>query len=275
MLFVSFPQQKTVRLTAKAVTLCISTAVALCLGGCSSTRNGAAKNEAQTRYEIGLSFYTDGRFPESIEQLARAYQLDGSRPEILMHLGLAHLRIEKYKEAEDYIRQACEQGKEFAECWNNLAFVRYKRKEYRAGMEAARKALSYVTYTTPELAHGNLALSALELREYKQAHDSLQTALRLNPQFCQARVLVVKVFVRKGDFERALSEAKQATNICPEVEQAHLWQAFTYYKMGSHSSARIKCEQTLERFRKGVAVDTCRSWLEKMELRKALDEPTL
>lgn len=238
-------------------------------------RGPSNQDKVEAYYQIGLSFFEEGRYPEAIGKFQDAYALDPQRYDILMNLGMTYMKVEKWDLALAKTSEACLAAKVYPECWNNLAIIYLKRGNAPKAKDSAKRALSVTTYSTPELALSNLARAHMLVGENRDARRELEKALRLNPEACAPRVLLGKTWLRLNEPEEALREVKIALARCPMAPEAHLWQAYIYYKLGQRRSARLKYEQIMELYKQGEVNDVSRLNLERLEKKVPLREPVL
>lgn len=246
------------------------------LVSCSHAPASKSAREQNAYFEMGLSFYTDGRFPEAVQHFSAAYEADTSRSDILMHLALAHFKLEHFGEAEKLMLRACNQEEKYSECWNNLAVLYLRMNRYADAEKAARRALENQVYQTPEIALANLARANLAQGKVKDAEANISQAIRLNGDLCQPRLVMAKLLLQKKDFEGALRQSKAAVLRCPALPNAHHWEAFLYYKIGQRESAVAKFQKILNTFPNNAeSVEKSRESIEALRKRTAVAEPVL
>lgn len=225
---------------------------------------------------MGLSFYTDGRFPEAVQHFGAAYEADTSRFDVLMHLSLAHFKLEHFNEAEKLMLRACSQEPKYSECWNNLSAIYLKMNRFTDAEKSARRALENPVYQTPEIALANLARANLAQGKLKDAEKNISQAIRLNGDLCQQRLVLAKIRLENKDVEAALKQAKAAVLRCPAIPNAHHWEAFLYYKIGQRESAVAKFQKILNTFPNNAeSVEKSRESIEALRKRSAVAEPAL
>lgn len=243
---------------------------------CAHSPTKASVEEQAAYFELGLSFYSDGRYPEAIQHFQAAYDADPRRSDILMHLALAQMKMEQFTAAEQSMRQACAQEKVYPECWNNLAVIYLRAGKFSEAESASRRALETPTYKTPEVALANLAQAQLALGQLKNAEASAQKAIRLKPDACQERLLLAKIRFVQGDIEEALKESRSAVMRCPLVPNAHHWEAYLLVKIGQRKSAVAKLQRIINTFPNNAEyVEKSRRAIEKINRRLAIEEPAL
>lgn len=240
--------------------------------GCASR---GQSEKADLHFEIGRSFYEDGRYPDSIAQFQAALQEDPNRPAALLYLGMAYYKIEHFDDAVKNIQKACGLSEVYPECWNNLAAVELGRGHAREAAAAAQKALSTDTYATPELALANLARAQLLLKDSRSALSNVDKALRLKPEACALRQLRVKVLAHRAEFEAGLNEAQTLVRNCPLDPSSHLWEAYALYKIGRRSEAASKYAQVPKLFAEGSATEESREALLLMKKKIPPNEPKI
>jgi Flp pilus assembly protein TadD len=241
------------------------------LAACAGSTKVSEKSELH--FEVGRSFYEDGRFPESIAHFQQALIETPDRPDVLLYLGMAHFNMERNDEAAQTLLRACGLVKEYPECWNNLSVVELKRKRPRQAADYARKAFSSQTYPTPENALANWARALVELQDYRQALAKIDQAERLRPGSCGLKQIRVQALVRSQNFEDGLEAARNLTRACPLELSSHLWEGYALYKIGRRKDAASKFEKIPTLFPEGPGIETARKALDHLKRRIPLTEP--
>jgi Tfp pilus assembly protein PilF len=231
------------------------------------------REAAQTHFDMGLGHLEDQRFPEAISEFQKAQEQDPNNPQIGLHLGIAELQAGHIKSAREHMEKACSEKSPYPECWNNLAYLELQAKRPKVAIQHAQKALETVTYSTPELALGNLAKGHIELKQFAQARPAIERALKISPENCNLRLIENLYFARQKNWKETLHRASRTSQICRSTPESYFWEAYAYAKLGKSDLARRKCGDVLEMFRNAVILDKGRACLEKLDAGRTPDEP--
>jgi len=94
-------------------------------------------------------------------------------------------------------------------------------------------------------AHYNLALIYGDMRDYARARTSLESALRLKPEFPEALALACWMDVQAGANDQAVDECKKAVTMRPDYDHAHVVLGLAYANLGRYEWAQNAIEQAI------------------------------
>ena len=118
-----------------------------------------------------------------------------------------------------------------------MDMTRHMDKE--AGKESAFDFMDRLDKAFPDDpdVHYSYALLAMMKNELNRAHLEITKAIRLRPQWRQARIVEVRILARKGDSETALSLLKEMMAKEPENEELHMIYAQYLVDLKDYSAA--------------------------------------
>lgn len=206
--------------------------------------------QSQIRYQLAADYFRNRRVEAALEELQHALELDPENADIYNLMGLISLQqgaeylaqvetdtclkgrdaeavrrdaTAKFRDAEQKLNKALELRPKFSEAWNNLSVAALQLQSYDVAASAARSALKDVTYGEPEVARANLGWALYQKKDIEGAWKELHEAAARAPGFCVGRYRLAKVYVDRGDYERAAEElaAVAAAKQCP-IQEAFL-----------------------------------------------------
>jgi Flp pilus assembly protein TadD len=218
-------------------------------------------------YEQGVALIEKRQFDAAIPLLARAAAARPGDAQVHKALGVAHAARNDYELAEPAFGRACElDAKLLDACYYHgralyalnrfdaaLAALRRAPEGWRVSvgigqaMEAFdrpveaetefRKALALCRDASPQ---PGVALAQFLIRQGRQgeALHPLQAVLRRYPNSGEARTLLGRVLLDRGEHLAAMEHLKQAVAIDPKSSQAHLLLANAYVKSGRPQDAK-------------------------------------
>jgi len=221
----------------------------LALSGCAA-RVKKDTDQSQIRFQLAADYFRNHRSEAALDELQRALELDAENADAFNLLGLISLQqgaeyvaqVEtescltgddaasvlrdasaKFREAEQKLRRATELRPQFSEAWNNLAVAALQLQDYELAVTAARNALKDVTYGQPEIARANLGWALFLNKDVQGAWKELHEAVAHAPGFCVGRYRLAKVYVERGEYDRAGDEldAILVKDQCP-IQEAYL-----------------------------------------------------
>ena len=99
------------------------------------------------------------------------------------NLGLAHLNLEHFMEADQLFRHIITQEPNNAEAWNNLGWALKGLQHFEEAIQCVEKAIALKSQYAE--AHHNKGLVLIELENFSEAKIEFKTALNLKPDDCE------------------------------------------------------------------------------------------
>jgi len=185
------------------------------------------------------------------------------------------MQIENYAAAEKKFLEICPKKKPYPNCWNNLSALYIKMGQAKKSLVYSNKAANSPSYSTPELAFANRARAQMLLKNYDAAQSSIAQALRYNPNSCICYLVHAQVHNSLKLYDQALKSSKKAENLCSSNYKTHIWTAYLYYKNNNDRLAQKKLRSILETFKDQEPKFIATEYLNNLEKRIPLKEPSL
>lgn len=181
------------------------------LVGCATP--GERSREVEAHLKLGLSALVVGDLPAAARHLRAARRLDPGDPRVPCALGELYRREGRYEKAIAALKEALRLKPGYGEALVNLGTVYLNMGRLPEAERCFRRALEDEQYPTPQAAWTNLGL-VRELRgDLQGAEEALLRALRLDPKFSVAHLNLGRVYLRKGDRERARLHLQEAARL--------------------------------------------------------------
>jgi len=148
----------------------------------------------------------------ALDLLLKAEKEDPENPEIHYNLGIAYLGKDLVDEAEKQFKEAIRLKPDYSEAYNYLGRIYLYRGQTDAAIQSFQKALNNKRYNNPEKAYYNLGEAYMIKKEYANAAEQLERAVRLVPDYAAAYALLGQAYegLRKdGDAKRSYRSALQ------------------------------------------------------------------
>jgi Tfp pilus assembly protein PilF len=273
----------------KGFLITMGTCLALMLDSGCATRPKRDSEQSQIRYQLAAGYFRDQRVEAAVEELEKALQADSENADAHNMLGLIALKqghdyigqLEissclkgrdaelvradaqaKFRLAATSLRKALELRQDFPEAWNNLSVAELQQQNWDAAIEAARNALKYAAYATPEMARANLGWAYYQKREIQNAWKALHEAVSRVPGFCVGRYRLAKVYVDRGDIDQAndaLAPVLADVNRCP-IQEAQLLGGLLSERKRDTAAARERFQRCVDMAPRSCAADECRRY---------------
>jgi tetratricopeptide (TPR) repeat protein len=237
-------------------------------------------------YRVAVSSYEDNRLEAAVGELEEALKADPENAEAHNMLGIIALRqgavhvgqtetmdclagedaalvrqdaIRRFREAEGHFRKSVELRDDFPEAWNNLAVAALNLREWDVAIDAALKALRSPTYAEPHVARGNLGWAYFNKKDVQRAWKELHEAVSRQPRFCVGRYRLAKVFVERKNFDDAAENlaALVSDKTCP-IQEAFLLGGMVEQKRGRSDDAVELFRRCQTMAPKSCVADECR-----------------
>ncbi len=156
-----------------------------------SSPNTSPHKKAYDLLNQGVRLLNARRYGEATAKLEAALDLLPDDPDIMMTLGGALILAGKWNKAERFMKQAVAKHPENARMWLNLAAAILGRLQVspRSRQDKAIEAYKRAIELDPVApsAHYNVGLIYAERKDWQQAIDWFEAAVRANPQDADAR----------------------------------------------------------------------------------------
>jgi type IV pilus assembly protein PilF len=237
----------------------------LAFAGC-ATRPKRDADQSQIRYQLAADYFRNRRIEAAMDELQKALEMDPENADAMNLMGLISLQQgaeyvaqaetdnclrgsdeetvrrqanAKFRQAEQELRKATALRPQFSEAWNNLAVAGLSLQEFDLAASAARNALKDVTYAEPEVARANLGWALYQKKDNEGAWKELHEAAARAPGFCVGRYRLAKVYVERGEYDRAAEEldAVVSSTSCP-IQEAFLLGGLVHQRRKDAKGAR-------------------------------------
>jgi tetratricopeptide (TPR) repeat protein len=185
----------------------------------------------QTGHPAPLSVPSVPASPERYAVSARAL---GIPAKVRKHLAAAHKEFSKMNidEALRHIEAALQTDPGCAQAFSMRAFIRLAQNDPAGAAEDARRAIA-LDPPDPE-SFIALAMSYNSLKEFQEAEEAAQQALRLRPESWQGRLELAKSLCGEGEFVFALRELDSRPIAFPDT---HLVRGNVLIRLGRTQEA--------------------------------------
>lgn len=190
----------------------------------------AYSQEVKEYLQEGSRLLKENRVEEAKAEFEKALKADTQCPEAFNNLGLAFYRSGDLQMAAENFRKALNIDPMFAPSLTNLGLIMYTKGNYDDSIYYYKLALKLSDYKDYEL-HYNLANVFRDKKEYQNARDHYNAAIRLNPEFYAAYNGLGATDFCQGRLEEAVHEVEESIRLKKDY-------ALGYYHLGLIETAR-------------------------------------
>lgn len=136
-------------------------------------------------FSVGLACRQLGRYPEALTYLHLAVEENPGSAEIQYELGSLYHHVNQYERAIVHLEEAIRLRADFVDAYNQLGITYHDQGKYVEALTVFKAC----TQLEPVNAHHFYNLGTVQkiLRDYKAARDTFRTALKLKPDYSEAK----------------------------------------------------------------------------------------
>jgi Tfp pilus assembly protein PilF len=184
--------------------------------GCTSAQDEEVRKlRAKSTYENAVRNLTDNRLALGMASLKEAIQLDPDNAQFHNTLGLVYLNLGRPVDGQAEIQAAIDLDQSNPDYHHNLGIALAQQSRFEDAIVAYKKALSFPTYTTPEVAYYNMGEAFIRLRKSQEAVESFRAAIQLEPVMVAAHYGLGLALSQAGHRDEAKAAFRQARDIDP------------------------------------------------------------
>jgi protein O-mannosyl-transferase len=171
-------------------------------------------------YNLGLTYFQQGRLDEAIRQYQKVLQSDPNEIDALNNLGSALLQQGRTDEAIASYQKVLARAPDSAAAHNALALAYVQQGRMDEAVAHLQKALA----SRPDYveAHYNLGNTFLQQGRTGEAIAEFQKALASRPDYAEAHNNLGNAFVRAGQMDNAIVQYQEALAIKPDYGDAQI-----------------------------------------------------
>jgi Tfp pilus assembly protein PilF len=204
---------------AAALGLLFTLTLAFALGlasGCSSAQDEEVRKlQAKNSYDNAVRNLGDNRLALGMAALKDSIQLDPDNAQYHNTLGLVYLNLGRAVDGQAEIQIAVDLDKNNPDYNHNLGIALAQQGKFNEAIVAYKKALSFPTYTTPEVAYYNMGEAYIRLRKPQEAEESFRAAIQLEPVMIAAYYGLGLALSQAGRHDDAKVAFRRARDIDP------------------------------------------------------------
>ncbi len=154
--------------------------------------------------------------------LETSLRIEPNNPEAHNNLGVALQRLGRLDEAAQEHREALRLFPNYAEALNNLGIVAEQQGRLEEAVAHYTAAITLQPRERKRVeAYHNLGSALQKLGRYDEAMAQIEHALRINPNYADARDNLATTLLRAGRADEAIAQYKEAIRLKPGYAEAH------------------------------------------------------
>ncbi len=188
-------------------------------------------------------FHRAGRLSEAESLFRQALEIDGSRTDVLLRLGILAYQAGHPSAAAEIISDVVDKHPEWPDAHANLGLI----LKAMGRLEEAATALERAIELAPSLPepHANLGGLLHDLGQLEEAEKAYRRAISLKPDFAEAHSNLGNLLSDLNRFQEAISHYREALHTDPENPQILANLGAALLELGSVSEAAPVLEQAV------------------------------
>lgn len=192
--------------------------------------------KAEGHRNLGNAYLENGRHNMALAEFKSALKLMPNDYELMYDIGLVYLLWSSPDEAIPYFEDVLALRPNYAPAINSLGNAYLAIKDYDRAIYYYEQIDDGMIYATPHMPVANMGLAYFYKGDYAKAEESYKTALKMEPDYINALVLLGQLQTETGDTKEAIKNLQKALRIenAPIVKY---YLALAYAKDGNKSQA--------------------------------------
>jgi Tfp pilus assembly protein PilF len=235
--------------------------------GCSTLGNDSKdKTRAHLHLQLGTGYFLKGNYPAALRELQAAEKLDPKNAVIQNNLGLAYLVREKYDKAEVCFVKALDLDNNYTDARNNLGRLYVDTGLYKKAIAELEVAAADLTYEQPEKSWANLGQAYFADNQFKKAKNAFFNSLKQRRDNCYTMNGYGRSLFELKEYKEASESLDQAVQLCEKskFDEPHFYSAMSFYKLGNTEQARARFREVQELYPKSMYAQKAKEMLELM-----------
>jgi len=206
-------------------------------------------DDGDIQFALGVTLLHTGKNKEAVSHLQRAIDLQPSAeaPRLQMALALKALNDQQRSQA---MYQQVRQTEHTNLVGNQFAISGKRANDLLQAGHADKAEVLYrqMLQMVPGDAHTyyNLALALGIQKKYSDERDALEAAVKMDPEFAQARCALGSQYLSEGRLDDALLQLKKSLELDPQISEAQVNLAAIYERQGRTADAEALLRRAVD-----------------------------
>ena len=205
--------------------------------------------QAGAHYKMGVAYLNEGRVQQAFVEFQQAYELNPNDKEVLNGIGIIYLLYyDETAKAIDFFEKATKVDPNYSDAYNNLGFAYEKLGRFDAAIPFYKKAISNLTYSTPEKAYISLGNAYYRLGKYEDALYSYKEAIKRVPNMGLPYMRMALCYNAMGRYGDASSAMTHAITLDPAYkgDREKALEAFNIWKLKASGNEEKDVQDYIE-----------------------------
>ena len=206
----------------------------LCAIACATAPTQETTQQAGAHYKMGVAYLKEEKVQQAFVEFQQAYQINPADKEVLNAIGIIYLLyFDETAKAIDFFERAAKVDPNYSDAYNNLGFAYEKLGRFDTAVTFYKKAVSNLTYSTPEKAYIGLGNAYYRLGKYEDALYSYKEAIKRAPNMGLPYMRMALCYNAMGRYGEASTAMTYAITMEPTYkgDREKALEDFTLWKL--------------------------------------------
>lgn len=206
--------------------------------GCATSGATRSRQQADAVRQLGEAYMSEQNYTMALSELLKAERLNPEDHLLHQDLGIVYMAKGELGLAVPHFKKALEIKPDFAPARNNLGAAYLAMKEWDAAIDCFKLLTKDLLYATPHYPLANLGKAYYEKKEYANAENYYQEALKVEPGFVNALFGLGRTYLSMGQVQKAADYFQRSVEAEPLLAEAHFDLAEAHRLLGNIEKAR-------------------------------------
>jgi len=250
----------------KKITVFLIGMIYLCLIACAGMQSN--REEAGGHLVVGTAFIKSGEYTDALRELFAAERIIPDDPTVHYYLGIAYLGKEARDRAFKEFQKTVDLNPDYSEAHNYLGTMYLENKQWDLAIASFDRALSNILYDTPSVSLYNKGLALYKKGEYREAVECNRKAMKLRDAYPLMPLLQKNTglsWLALGEYSEASNHFMEAIKLVPDYAEAKYWLAVTKVQQKNYAEANRLFQDLLLKLPQSEFSVRGKDMLEKMK----------
>ena len=169
--------------------------------------------KAEAQRNLGNAYLRGGKYGAAVAEFKAALLLVPRDYDLMYDIGLVYLMWNNPEEAIPYFENCLKLNDDYGPAINSLGNAYLMLGEYDKAISYFQKINETILYATPHMPLTNMGLAYYKKGDYVKAEQCYREALKIEPDFVNALVLLGELQLQKGSAREALRNLQRAVRL--------------------------------------------------------------
>ena len=225
--------------------LIIFTLFSLLYAGCATDRGAGNAEKARALKGMGVSLILQGNLRAGLEQLLKAVELSPDDPDLHYEMAKVYYDLGEYQLSLEQFKKTLALRPDFSEALNSMGVLYVRMREWDLAISCFQKAANDILYKTPHYAYSNMGSVYLRKGDYQRAIKNYLEAVRIAPSYVVAYYDLASAYEAINSLEEAVSAYEKAVSLDPEFWSARFKLGKLYLSLDRPDDASAELEAVI------------------------------